>query len=88
VPVLIKQDHNSGKNFHQALQLFLQRTLNESNTSTLTWWKLHLPEANDDDPTRSSSQVQRDLRLAKALPTGVMPMPNNALRVEWFYMSF
>ena len=28
-PVLSEQDRNSGKNFHQAIQLFLQWTLNE-----------------------------------------------------------
>ncbi len=25
---------------------------------------------------------------AKALPAGDMPVPNNALKIEWFYMSF
>ena len=28
------------------------------------------------------------LRSAKALPARVMPAPNNALKIEWFYMLF
>ncbi len=28
------------------------------------------------------------LRLAEALPAGDMPVPNDALKIEWFYMSF
>ena len=28
------------------------------------------------------------LRSAEALPAGDMPGPNDALKVEWFYMSF
>ncbi len=28
------------------------------------------------------------LHSAEALPAGDMPAPNNALKIEWFYMSF
>ncbi len=28
------------------------------------------------------------LRSAEALPAGDMPTPNEALKIEWFYMSF
>ena len=39
-------------------------------------------------PINHLCRFEEMLCSAKALPAGNMPVPNDALKIEWFYMSF
>jgi hypothetical protein len=93
-PVPSDQDCNSAENFCQAISLFLQRTLNKKKPRD--WQYIYLQPGGDNifqkammtKPIDHLRRFEKMLCSAKALSAGDMPVPNDALKIEWFYMSF
>ena len=89
-----KQDCNSGENLYQAIQLFLQQMLNKKKPRGGQY--IFLQPGGDHifqklmmtKPLNHLCRFEEMLRSAKALPVGDMTVPKDALKVEWFYMSF
>jgi hypothetical protein len=93
-PVPINQDCNSDKNFCRAISLFLWRTLNKKKPRDRQYIYLQ-PEGDHifqksmtTKPIDHLRRFEEMLRSTKALPAGDMPAPSDALKIEWFYMSF
>jgi hypothetical protein len=93
-PVPSKQDRNSEENFRRAISLFLQRTLNEKKPRDRQYIYLQpggdhiFQKAMMTKPIDHLRMFEEMLCSAEALPAGDMPTPNDALKIEWFYMSF
>ena len=93
-PVPSEQNRNSEENYRRALALFLQRTLNEKKPRDRQYIYLQpggdytFQKAMMTKPFDHLRRFEEMLRSAEALPAGDMPGPNDALQVEWFYMSF
>jgi hypothetical protein len=93
-PVPSKQDRSSDKNFRRAISLFLQRMLNKKKPRDRQYIYLQpggdyiFQKAMMTKPIDHLRRFKEMLRSAEALPAGDMPGPNDALKVEWFYMSF
>jgi hypothetical protein len=93
-PVPRDQDRNLDENFCRAISLFLQRTLNKKKPRDRQY--IHLQPGGDHifqkammtKPIDLLCRFEEMLRSAEALPAGDMPTPNEALKIEWFYMSF
>jgi hypothetical protein len=74
--------------------LFLQRTLNEKKPRDRQY--IYLQPGGDHIFQKAMMtklidhlcRFEEMLCSAEALPAGDMPAPNNALKIEWFYMSF
>ena len=94
-PVLSAQDRTSDEFFCRAIELFLQRTLSKKKPRDRQYIIYHQPggdhifqKAMTTKPLDHLCRFEEMLQSAKALPVGDMPTPNDALKVEWFYMSF
>jgi hypothetical protein len=93
-PVPSDQDCNSGKNFCRSILLFLQQTLNEKKARDRQYIYLQpggdyiFQKAMMTKPIDHLCRFEEMLCSAEALPAGDMPAPNDALKIEWFYMSF
>jgi hypothetical protein len=93
-PVPSDQDCNSDENFCRAILLFLQWTLNEKKPSNRQYIYLQpggdyiFQKAMMTKPIDHLCRFEEMLCSAEALPAGDMPAPNDALKIEWFYMSF
>ena len=93
-PLPSNQDCNSGIIFCRAIELFLQQTLSKKKPKDRQY--IYLQPGGDHifqkammiKPLNQLCRFKEMLRSAKALPAGDMPASNNALKVEWFYMSF
>jgi hypothetical protein len=87
-PVLSNQDRNSDKNFHQAISLFLQRTLNKKKPRDRQYIYLQpggdhiFQKAMMTKPINHLRRFKEMLCSAQALPAGDMPTPNDALKIE------
>ncbi len=94
VPVPAEQDCNQKETFHQAIQLFIQQTLNEKKPRDRQY--IYLQPGGDyvfqklmmQTPVEHLRRFKEMIRTAEALPAGDMHPPNQALQLEWFYMSF
>ncbi len=94
VPVLATQDHSLEENFHRAIQLFIQQMLNKKKPRDKQY--IYLQPGGDyvfqkpmmQSPVEHLQQFEEMIRMAEALPAGDMHPPNQALQLEWFYMSF
>jgi hypothetical protein len=94
VPVPAEQDCNLEENFHQAIQLFIQQMLNKKKPRDRQY--IYLQPGGDyvfqkpmmQTPVERLRRFEETIRTAEALPAGDMHPPNQALQLEWFYMSF
>jgi hypothetical protein len=94
VPVLAEQDYNQEETFHQAIQLFIQQTLNKKKPRDRQY--IYLQPGGDyvfQKPMMQThvehlQRFEEMIQMAEALPAGDMHPPNQALQLEWFYMSF
>jgi hypothetical protein len=82
VPVPAEQDCNQEENFHQAIQLFIQRMLNKKKPDYV------FQKPMMQTPVEHLQRFEEMIQTAEALPAGDMHPPNQALQLEWFYMSF
>jgi hypothetical protein len=93
-PVPAEQDRNQEETFHQAIQLFIQQTLNEKKPRDRQY--IYLQPGGDyifqkpmmQTPMEHLRRFKEMIRMAEALPAGDMHPPNQALQLEWFYISF
>jgi hypothetical protein len=93
-PVTAAKDCNLEENFHQAIQLFIQQTLNKKKPQDRQY--IYLQPGGDhvfqklmmQTPMDHLQRFEEMIRMAEALPAGDMHLPNQALQLEWFYMSF
>jgi hypothetical protein len=94
VPVPAEQDCNQEETFHQAIQLFIQQTVKEKKPRDRQY--IYLQPGGDyvfqkpmmQTPVEYLRRFEEMIRMAEALPAGDMHPPNQALQLEWFYMSF
>ncbi len=94
VPVPAEQDRNQEGTFQRAIQLFIQQTLNKKKPRDRQY--IHLQPGGDyvfqklmmQTPVEHLQRFEEMIRMAEALPAGDMHPPNQALQLEWFYMSF
>jgi hypothetical protein len=94
VPVPATQDRSLEENFHQAIQLFIQQTLNKKKPRDRQY--IYMQPGEDyvfqkpmmQSPVEHLQQFKEMIWMADALPAGDMHPPNQALQLEWFYMSF
>jgi hypothetical protein len=94
MPVLVAQDCNLEENFHQALQLFIQQTLNKKKPRDRQY--IYMQPGGDyvvqrpmmQAPINNLWRFEEMIRMAEALPAGDMQPPNKVLQPKWFYMSF
>jgi hypothetical protein len=94
VPVPAEQDHNQEETFHRAIQLFIQQTLNKKKPRDRQY--IYLQPGGDyvfqkpmmQTPVEHLHRFEEMIQMAEALSTGDMHPPNQALQLEWFYMSF
>jgi hypothetical protein len=94
VPVPAEQDCNQEETFHRAIQLFIQQTLNEKKPRDRQY--IYLQPGGDyvfqkpmmQTPMEHLRRLEEMIRMAEALPARDMHPPNQALQLEWFYMSF
>jgi hypothetical protein len=94
VPVPAMQDHSWEENFHRAIQLFIQQTLNKKNPRDRQY--IYMQPARDyifqklmmQSPVEHIQQFEEMIRMAAALLAGDMHPPNQALQLEWFCTSF
>ncbi len=94
VPVMAEQDCNPEENFHQAIQLFIQQTLNEKKPWDRRYTCLQpggghiFQKPMMQTPVEHLRRFKEMIWTAEALPVRDMHLPNQALQLEWFYMSF
>ncbi len=94
VPVPAMQVCSLEENFHQAIQLFIQQTLNKKKPRDRQY--IYMQPGGDyvfqkpmmQFPVEHLWQFEEMIWMAVALPAGDMHPPNQALQLEWFYMSF
>jgi hypothetical protein len=94
VPVPTEQDCNQEETFHGAIQLFIQQMLNKKKPRDRQY--IYLQPGRDyvfrkpmmQTPMEHLQRFKEMIRMAEALPGGDMHPPNQALQLEWFYMSF
>jgi hypothetical protein len=94
VPVPTTQDCSLEENFHRAIQLFIQQTLNKKKPRDRQY--IYLQPGGDyvfqklmmQSPVEHLRQFKEMIWTAEALPAGDMHPPNQVLQLEWFYMSF
>jgi hypothetical protein len=87
-------DRSSEENFHRAIQLLIQQTLNKKKPRDGQY--IYMQPGGDHVfqkprmqlPVEHHQQFEEMIRMAEALPAGDMHPPNKALQLEWFYMSF
>jgi hypothetical protein len=92
--VKLAHDHALAKNFLRAIDLFLICTLNKKKTRDRKY--NYLAPGGDHgvhkelltSPLDHLHRFKEMLCITKLLPKGDIPMPNAALQVQWFYMSF
>jgi hypothetical protein len=90
VPVPAMQDCNSEENFRQAIQLFIQQTLNEKKPQDRQY--IYMQSGGDHVYQKPMIQspvehLRRMIQTTEALPAGDMHPPNKVLQLEWLYMS-
>jgi hypothetical protein len=94
VRVTAEQDCNLEENFHQAIQLFIQQTLNKKKPRDRQYIYLQLDgdyvfqKPMMQTPVEHLQRFEEMIQMAEALPAGDMHLPNQALQLEWFCMSF
>ncbi len=94
VPVPATQDRTLEENFHRAIQLFTQQTLNKKKPRDRQY--IYMQPGEDhvfqkpmmQSPVKHIQRFKEMIRMAEALPAGDMHPPNKVLQLEWFYMSF
>jgi hypothetical protein len=94
VPVPAEQDRNQEGTFHQAIQHFIQWTLNKKNPRDRQY--IYLQPGGDyvfqkpmmQTPVEDLWRFEEMIQMAEALPAGDMHPPNQGLQLEWFYMFF
>ncbi len=94
VPVPAMQDRSLEENFHRAIQLFIQQTLNKKKPRDRQY--IYMQPGGDYvfqkpmmlSPVEHLQRCEEMIRTVAALPAGNMHPPNQALQLEWFYMSF
>jgi hypothetical protein len=90
VPVPAKQDCNQEETFHQAIQLFIQQTLNKKKPRDRQY--IYLQPGGDcvfqksmmQTPVEHLLRFEEMIQTAEALSAGDMHPPNQALQLEWF----
>jgi hypothetical protein len=88
VPVSVAQDHNLEGNFHQALQLFIQQTLNKQKPSDRQY--IYMQPGGDyifqkpmlQTPINHLQRFKEMICMADGLPAGVVPLPKKALQLK------
>jgi hypothetical protein len=88
VPVTAEQDCNLEENFHQVIQLFIQRTLNKKKPRDRQY--IYLQPSRDHVFQKPMIQTPMDhllrfeemIQTAEALPAGDMHPPNQVLQLE------
>ncbi len=88
------QDCALAEKFLRGINLFLIRTLNKKKPRDCQY--NYLAPGGDHgvhkelltSPLDHLHRFEEMLRITKLLPEGDIPMPNAALQVQWFYMSF
>jgi hypothetical protein len=94
VPVSAMQDCSLEENFHRAIQFFIQQTLNKKKPRDRQY--IYMQSGGDHifqkpmmhSPMDHLRRFKEMIWMAAALPAGDMHPPNQALQLEWFYMSF
>jgi hypothetical protein len=94
VSVLAMQDRSLEENFHWAIQLFIQQTLNKKRPRDRQY--IYMQPGGDyvfqkpmmHSPMEHLWLFEEMIWTVAALPAGDMHPPNQALQLEWFYMSF
>jgi hypothetical protein len=82
------------ENFHRAIQIFIQQTLNKKKPRDRQY--IYMQPGGDyvfqklmmQSPVEHLHRFKEMIRMAVALPAGDMHPPNQALQLEWVYMSF
>jgi hypothetical protein len=94
VPVPATQDCSPKENFHPAIQLFIQQTLNEKKPRDRQYIYMQpgrdpcLPKANDAIASQSSLIIQRDDLDDRSSPSRRHASTHKVVQLEWFHMSF
>jgi hypothetical protein len=94
VPVPATQDCSLEKNLHQAIQLFIQQTLNKKKPRDRQY--MYMQPGKDrvflkpmmQSPVEHLQRLEEMIWMAEALPAGDVHPLNKVLQLEWFYMSF
>jgi hypothetical protein len=92
--VFPEHDRSLAANFQRAIDLFLIKTLNEKTPRDRQY--IYLAPGGDHvfhkelmmAPMDHLHCFQELLRISEKLPANNIPVPNEALQVEWLYMSF
>jgi hypothetical protein len=92
--VPVKQDCSSEANFRHAVELFITNVLHNKKLRDQQYIYM-MPGGNHNvqkkiktSPLNHLYQWEEMMRVADLLPEGDIPMPNEQLQVEWFYMTF
>ncbi len=94
VPVPAMQDCSLEENFHGGIQLFIQQPLNKKKPRDRQY--IYMQPGGDyvfqkpmmHSPVEHLWWFKEMIRMAAALPAGDMHPPNQALQLEWLYLSF
>jgi len=92
--VLPEYDRSSATNFNRAIDDFIKRHLKETKPRDRQY--IYMAPGGDygvhkdlmTSPMNHLHRFQEMLRIAELMPAGDIPPPNEALQVEWFYMTF
>jgi hypothetical protein len=94
--VLLAHDCSTAANFQCAIDLFLQHTLNKKKPCDCQWIYMY-PGSNFGSARISDLLIlpmdhlhwfKKMMGIMQMLPEEDIQIPNAALQVEWFYMSF
>ena len=89
-----EHDRSSAANFNRAIEDFLKCHLKEKKPRVRQY--IYMVPGGDYEihkdlmtsPMNHLHRFQEMLCIAELMPAGDIPMPNEALQVEWFYMTF
>ena len=89
-----EHDRSSAENFDRAMNEFIKRHLKEKKPRDRQY--IYMAPGGDysihkdllTTPMDHLHRFQEMLRIAALMPAGDIPTPNEALQVEWFYMTF
>ena len=89
-----EHDRSSASNFNRTIEDFLKRHLKEKKPRDRQY--IYMAPGGDYgihkdlmmSPMNHLHRYQEMLRIAELMPAGDIPTPNEALQVEWFYMTF
>jgi len=89
-----EHDRSSASNFNRTIEDFLKRHLKEKKPRDRQY--IYMAPGGDygihkdlmTSPMNHLHRFQEMLRIAELMPAGDIPTPNEALQVEWFYMTF